>query len=1006
MTKKLKIILLCIGLAVILAVVAAVVVISTRNNGNGDEPDTSGAPDTEDTAPKEDKTYSVTVKTEGGRLIPGAGVYIYADDTLAELVWFADTDENGSMSFTDTESSTYVAVLDKLPDGYNPEKCYHLTGEATEITLKTAVISETDLSGVSYELGDVIRDFTVTDTDGDTHTASEILAEKKVLVLNFWYVECAPCRSEFPYLNEAYKNHSDKASLLALNHVNKDDSAIAAFKSDNALDFPMAQCSDELASAFELTAYPTTVVIDRYGVICLIVKGEVPDTATFDAMLAHFTADDYTQSLVGNISDLVTEAPDTEVFGTKESPYEIGGVTEFDAEVPADGLVYYNLYKAWGMILEIEADDAYVVYGDKTYKPENGKVSVYLDGNDTFAPASLLIGNSSDADKTYKVKLTYPEGTMSNPYELTLGPLETHVEKGNDQGVFYEYTAKETGTFTFSILSVTSGVSANGTLYNLNTYVNRSLLEDGDVDADGGNGVSVYMNAGDVLQLTVATLPDENNEYPEADIVSVTEFTVDPVDPDEPVVPNEPETVTYTFTAVDKNGKAVAGVTVNVTGKDVNEKGKTASNGKLTLELTEGEYTVSVTAADGYTVDTAKYTLKKGTTTLKITLTKKSSGGTSSGGDTTPKTTSYTVTVLDANGKAKTGVTVKLVKDGKTAASGTVNSSGKFTQTLDTATYTVELSFTGTALGYDKKSAKVTASSPSVKIYVAEPIGTDYSTLYNESDAYYISTGAVYTDLSADERNYFLFVPTKSGVYEFTTTSTDAVIGYFGGTSFIQSVNIADDYKNNKFTITVKEGSVGVDYIIGIDVDSGAVGGTVVKVTRTGDIPFDPADDEYIVYKKTVDLSTYTLPSDAAVKDFDLTAKTSTYNLVLNESDGFYHLGSEDGPLVVAYLGKKTTYLASLAEVLDTSNLGKYFYDDNGKYLYKERYNECLLEYLEYMDKSAGVYPLTEDLKYIITNAGEHKGWWDADSETYLFSSVKNLNSDIAWLFLCGYVSE
>lgn len=996
-------------LALLLIVCAVVIVMCSSGNGGGDDTDTSASPETESTVPKEDKTYSVTVKTSGGRLLAGVGVYIYADDTLTELVWFADTDVNGAVSFTDTESDTYVAVLDKLPDGYNPEKSYLLSDGVTEITLETAVISETDLDGVSYVLGDVIRDFTVTDTDGKTHTVSDILAEKKVLVLNFWYVECGPCREEFPYLNEAYLNHSDKAELLALNHVNKDDGAIAAFKSDNALSMPMAQCGDDLAGAFELTHYPTTVVIDRYGVICLIIKGSVPDAAAFDAMLSHFTSDDYTQILVDDVYSLVPETPDTAVPGSEESPHELGGLTEFEAEVPAGGLVYYDLYKAWGMILEIESDSAYVVFGEDTYTPEDGKVSVFLEGNDTFAPAALAIGNTSDTDQKYTVKLRYPEGTMSNPYELTLGELNTHVEKGNDQGVFYEYTATESGTLTFKINSVTSGVFANGTLYNLNTYVNRSLNEDGSADTSGEKTVSVFMNAGDVLQLTVAVLPDENNEYPEADIVSETVFTVSDGTADTDPDP-EPEKVTYTFTAVDKSGNAVSGVLINVTGDGVTEKGKTNESGKFTVQLTEGEYTVSITPADGYTVETAKYTLKKGTTSLKVTLTKKSTGGSSSSGsETTSKTTSYAVTVVDANGKAKTGVTVKLVRDGKTAASGTVNSSGKFTQTLESGTYTVELSFTGTALGYDTGTAKVTASAPSVKIYVADKIGTAYETLYNGSDAPYISTGAVYTDLDADVRNYFLFAPEKSGVYEFTTTSSSAVIGYFGGTSFIQSVNIADDYKNNKFTVTVKEGSIGVSYVIGVDVTDSAVKGTVVKgtvvkVTRTGDVPFDPADDEYRVYEKTVTLSQYTLPSGATLENFDLTAKTSAYSLVL-ASDGCYHLGSADGPLVLVYLSKKTEYLASIQEVIDTSVMGKYFYE-NGKYVYKERYNECLLEYLEYVDKSNGVYPLTEDLKYIIQNAGEHKGWWDSTSPNYRFSSVKNLNSEIAWLFLCCYIAE
>ena len=77
----------------------------------------------------------------------------------------------------------------------------------------------------------------------------------------------------------------------------------------------------------------------------------------------------------------------------------------------------------------------------------------------------------------------------------------------------------------------------------------------------------------------------------------------------------------------------------------------------------------------------------------------------------------------------------------------------------------------------------------------------------------------------------------------------------------------------------------------------------------------------------------------------------------------------------------------------------------------KESYTECLLEYLEYMDEDTGVYPLTEDLKYIIQNNGDHSGWWDEESSSYLFkddagNKVPGINPEISWLFMCCYVTE
>jgi hypothetical protein len=58
------------------------------------------------------------------------------------------------------------------------------------------------------------------------------------------------------------------------------------------------------------------------------------------------------------------------------------------------------------------------------------------------------------------------------------------------------------------------------------------------------------------------------------------------------------------------------------------------------------------------------------------------------------------------------------------------------------------------------------------------------------------------------------------------------------------------------------------------------------------------------------------------------------------------------------------------------------------------------------MDQKSGVYPLTQDLYYIIHQRGEYVGWWDSSSATYLFvddngNPVVGINEEIAWLFLC-----
>ena len=95
----------------------------------------------------------------------------------------------------------------------------------------------------------------------------------------------------------------------------------------------------------------------------------------------------------------------------------------------------------------------------------------------------------------------------------------------------------------------------------------------------------------------------------------------------------------------------------------------------------------------------------------------------------------------------------------------------------------------------------------------------------------------------------------------------------------------------------------------------------------------------------------------------------------------------------------------------DFAGVQRYFFDAEGNYQKKESYSECLLEYIACMDQDKGVYPLTEDLKYIIQMEGDDSGWFDPENSLYLFKDANRINLDginneISWLFMCSYLAK
>ena len=148
-----------------------------------------------------------------------------------------------------------------------------------------------------YAIGDTVEDFTLTTVDGEEVSLSGLLGQYKAVALNFWFAACGPCGMEFPYLEAAYQEFRDDLAVLAITPYDGDE-MIASYREEKGLSVLMARDTIGLADRFVREGFPTTVMIDRFGVYCFYGCGAVPDKDTFVRLFKPFVAEDYTQSLV------------------------------------------------------------------------------------------------------------------------------------------------------------------------------------------------------------------------------------------------------------------------------------------------------------------------------------------------------------------------------------------------------------------------------------------------------------------------------------------------------------------------------------------------------------------------------------------------------------------------------------------------------------------------------------------------------------------------------------
>jgi thiol-disulfide isomerase/thioredoxin len=112
--------------------------------------------------------------------------------------------------------------------------------------------------------------FSVEDILGNSYSLDEL--KGKVVVLNFWFVECKPCIMEMPELNQLVDKYKDKEVVFLAFATNK-KSEIEKFLKRKPFKYNIVAESKVIANAYSVSSYPTHVVIDSNSNISYVTSG-------------------------------------------------------------------------------------------------------------------------------------------------------------------------------------------------------------------------------------------------------------------------------------------------------------------------------------------------------------------------------------------------------------------------------------------------------------------------------------------------------------------------------------------------------------------------------------------------------------------------------------------------------------------------------------------------------------------------------------------------------------
>jgi len=89
----------------------------------------------------------------------------------------------------------------------------------------------------------------------------------KIMVINFWFMGCVPCRQEMPALNRLVNEYRGKDVLFLGFATDRTEHLNPSYFAQNRFDFKIIGDAYPIAKSFSVLGYPTTFVVDGKGIV-------------------------------------------------------------------------------------------------------------------------------------------------------------------------------------------------------------------------------------------------------------------------------------------------------------------------------------------------------------------------------------------------------------------------------------------------------------------------------------------------------------------------------------------------------------------------------------------------------------------------------------------------------------------------------------------------------------------------------------------------------------------
>jgi thiol-disulfide isomerase/thioredoxin len=184
------------------------------------------------------------------------------------------------LQWLQSDAQTFEDCADKYHSEFKKVQLQHVAKKIDQAALNIAVSSLAETLD-SCIIGKEIPEYNFIGRSGKSYTNERL--KGKVVVFNFWSVNCVPCLGEIPVLNRIHLSYKDRKDFVFISILlDKEDSLEKFLKgglTKRRIVYEVVPDSKAMMkSTFKLVkAYPTNLFVDKDGKIFMKTVGGIID---------------------------------------------------------------------------------------------------------------------------------------------------------------------------------------------------------------------------------------------------------------------------------------------------------------------------------------------------------------------------------------------------------------------------------------------------------------------------------------------------------------------------------------------------------------------------------------------------------------------------------------------------------------------------------------------------------------------------------------------------------